>query len=511
MCASAEPEVSLDDVLGRVGAFGRYQLNALCMLAFVYATNSIYNVNYVFAVEDVRYRCRTPESEDTNATTSDACAEYTATGAVCSSSHYDIIYDVPDSFMAEFELGCQEWKAALVGTAHCFGSMVGLLFQGQISDNFGRKWAAVVAGSAGALLGVAKSYSGSYWLYVALESLEAAVGDALSPIFMLSIEIVPKSNSILYQMILLNCYTAGLILMPLIAATFTYWRHFLRVIYAPTLLILAYVFCLDESIRWLFSKGRRHEGVRLIKKAAKMNGVQLDAALLDRLQYIEVDVEPSDHKEDGKLLLKTFNSKIMMQRFLVCSVWWFTITLINYGMMISSVLIAGDKYVNFALLMLMDVPANVLYWFVLVRHDRKRTLLISFLIGGLFCVLQPFVPEEYAWVALVLFMSFELLATFSYNIVYMYTSELFPTYTRNSMHALCSSVGRLGSLLAPQIPLLVSYWSGMATVIFGVTSLLSGLLVLLMPETAGTRLPDTVAEAESIGNKRHTRSQPKLL
>lgn len=62
----------------------------------------------------------------------------------------------------------------------------------------------------------------------------------------------------------------------------------------------------------------------------------------------------------------------------------------------------------------------------------------------------------YAWAGLALFMAFETLATFSYNIVYMYTSELFPTYTRNSMHSICSAVGRVGSLLAPQTPLLVS-------------------------------------------------------
>lgn len=56
---------------------------------------------------------------------------------------------------------------------------------------------------------------------------------------------------------------------------------------------------------------------------------------------------------------------------------------------------------------------------------------------------------------LALFMLFEMLATFSYNIVYMYTSELFPTYTRNSMHSICSAIGRVGSLIAPQTPLLV--------------------------------------------------------
>ena len=46
----------LDDVLGQLGAFGRHQAVTMAMLALVYATNSMYNVNYVFAVEEVGYR-----------------------------------------------------------------------------------------------------------------------------------------------------------------------------------------------------------------------------------------------------------------------------------------------------------------------------------------------------------------------------------------------------------------------------------------------------------------------
>lgn len=49
-------QVHLDEVLEGLGAFGKHQLATMCMLALVYATNSMYNVNYVFAVEDVNYR-----------------------------------------------------------------------------------------------------------------------------------------------------------------------------------------------------------------------------------------------------------------------------------------------------------------------------------------------------------------------------------------------------------------------------------------------------------------------
>lgn len=131
-------------------------------------------------------------------------------------------------------------------------------------------------------------------------------------------------------MILLNCYTGGLILMSLIAWIIPYWRYFLRAIYAPSLLALLYPVLLDESARWLLGTGRREEAVKLIQKIAKRNGVQIEKTTLDKLEY----VDESKDVEDKKLLLKTLESRIMLQRFLVCCVWWFTITLINYGMMV---------------------------------------------------------------------------------------------------------------------------------------------------------------------------------
>lgn len=51
-----DKRVHLDDILTQLGAFGKYQLTTLCLISIVYATNSMYNVNYVFAIEDVEYR-----------------------------------------------------------------------------------------------------------------------------------------------------------------------------------------------------------------------------------------------------------------------------------------------------------------------------------------------------------------------------------------------------------------------------------------------------------------------
>lgn len=46
--------------------------------------------------------------------------------------------------------------------------------------------------------------------------------------------------------------------------------------------------------------------------------------------------------------------------------------------------------------------------------------------------------------------------TISFVILYMYTAEMFPTEIRHSLFGICSMFGRIGSMVAPQTPLLVS-------------------------------------------------------
>lgn len=46
----------------------------------------------------------------------------------------------------------------------------------------------------------------------------------------------------------------------------------------------------------------------------------------------------------------------------------------------------------------------------------------------------------------------------------------------------------------------MQYWIGMPSALFGGLAILSGLLVLTQPETLGTKLPDTLAEAEELGS-----------
>ena len=59
-------------------------------------------------------------------------------------------------------------------------------------------------------------------------------------------------------------------------------------------------------------------------------------------------------------------------------------------------------------------------------------------------------------IQLLLFLMGKFGITISFAVVFVFTAELFPTELRHSMLGTCAMLGRIGSVIAPQTPLLVS-------------------------------------------------------
>ncbi|KAI8432137.1 hypothetical protein MSG28_004620 [Choristoneura fumiferana] len=321
----------------------------------------------------------------------------------------------------------------------------------EIKYRFGRKPLAVITGITGAVCGLAKSFATYYWIYIAFEFLEASLGDPYLPL-----------------------YTLGGMSFPLIKWLVPYWRTCLRVMYTPGLLFILLIYLIDESPRWLLTKGKINIAVQNIENAAKIDKLEIEENL-NMISY-EQDVSANF----TTVIADTFRSRSLLKRFFVCVVWWYTCIFVSHGLTITSVLLEGNKYVNFALVFLMRLPSSILAACVLNKFNRKGPLMSCFIACGLMCITHPFIPKG-----------------LSFTILYIFTSELFPTYTRNSMQALCSALGRR------------AYWTGLPIVLFGVTSLVAAFATLLVPDTGKACLPDTVRQAESLDATESRTSQKK--
>jgi len=71
------------------------------------------------------------------------------------------------------------------------------------------------------------------------------------------------------------------------------------------------------------------------------------------------------------------------------------VTLVYYGLSLNSVSLAGtdNQYLNFILTSLIEAPSYFITWQCMTRLGRRKTLCIMFIVSGIACFVNPFVPD----------------------------------------------------------------------------------------------------------------------
>lgn len=97
----------------------------------------------------------------------------------------------------------------------------------------------------------------------------------------------------------------------------------------------------------------------------------------------------------ARALWRVVRSRALRARLALCAWSWVAVAFVYYGLTINSVALAGDKYVNFALNMAMEVVASLLLAMALERLGRRRAVCGAFLLCGAACV-APFFIGTYS-------------------------------------------------------------------------------------------------------------------
>lgn len=69
-----------------------------------------------------------------------------------------------------------------------------------------------------------------------------------------------------------------------------------------------------------------------------------------------------------------------------------TITLVYYGLSLTSVEFSGNKYLNFMLVNIVEVPAFLSSWYFMEHFSRRNTQAFSFLFSGIGCIMVNLIP-----------------------------------------------------------------------------------------------------------------------
>lgn len=123
-------------------------------------------------------------------------------------------------------------------------------------------------------------------------------------------------------------------------------------------------------------------------------------------------------------------------------------------------------------------------------------------------LLSLIVPQNINWLVITLTMLGKMSITASYGTIYLFSVEQFPTVIRNVALGMCSMSARFGSTLSPFLIYLGTVvWKPLPFLIFGIGAFLGGLITCFLPETYKQDLPDTMHDAEKLGQQNNNLEQ----
>lgn len=326
--------------------------------------------------------------------------------------------------------------------------------------SYGRRTALVIALMFGGIFGILRSFAVNYTMFLTTEFLDPLFSaGCYTSAFVLGMEFLGPKHRVMGGCIISCFYAVGGVMIGLVGYFFPYWRHFLLILYAPCLLGFLYLFFVPESVRWLATQHRYDEVAKVVMRVAEVNGRQISEISLAQLENSkkEEKAAKANAKNGPKFpIMAAFKSRKLVIRLIVCSFCWLTNTFVYYGLNLSAVSLDGNKYYNFILSNVIEIPAHILALLLVNKIGRRWSMCGSLILAGFSCIAIEMVPTDEDNVRFFLYLIGKFSISISFTIVYVYTAELFPTSLRNSLLGICSMFGRFGSISAPQTPLLVS-------------------------------------------------------
>jgi OCT family organic cation transporter-like MFS transporter 4/5 len=194
-------------------------------------------------------------------------------------------------------------------------------------------------------------------------------------------------------------------------------------------------------------------------------------------------------------LFRTFNLRV---KTLVLAYAWTVCSALYYVLLLDQSELSSDPYLGFVVTAAVQLPGYLYVIFTLERpfFGRKRSMCAFLVLSGLCLCIHPCISgrsQPMLKVAVSIFGRF--CANCSYTILNLFSAEQFPTVVRGVGVGFTLVVSRFGTILAPYILLLGPH----APILFGIAAVSAGLVSLVLPETLGHPLPETIEDGEARG------------
>ncbi|XP_053601030.1 beta-alanine transporter-like [Plodia interpunctella] len=519
-----------DDVMERIivhiGDMGTYQRWLVAaMLPFAVAMAFSYSVQMFIAATPQQHWCKVPELQvlsvelrrnlsvpftdeppgwdrcmmyDTNYTQvlSTLTRPPTGTPVVPCRYGWEFLFDdIPYSTVInEREWVCDRAAyAPFAQSVYFVGSLFGVAFFGFLGDKYGRLPAFIGANIIGFIGSISTIFTVGAWDFALSRFVTGVSNDAgYTMIYIIILEFIGArhrtwvSNAVLG----IGC-TVAQVLLPWMAIKMADWRTLTVVTSIPFVLALATPWIVPESVRWLSSSGQVKRALKILRRFERINNTKIPQDVIDEF------VATSNKKRESNESLTALFQSPRLRNCLFVLILVSIIASIGIDAIIRlSENIGSSLFVTFAASSAAELPALALVTVTLDRFGRRAVIAATLLLTSVFSFMCAAIPRGIFQAIVAVTLRF--FVNMSFSALLQLGPETLPTPVRSSGNSLIHLTVFLGTVVSPYVVYSGTIWVPLPLITIGVISIVGTLASLLLPETKGQPMPQTLADGERL-------------
>ncbi|KAJ1154866.1 hypothetical protein NDU88_007609 [Pleurodeles waltl] len=407
----------------------------------------------------------------------------------------DSIY-ILDRSVTWYNLVCaNSWRLDLTQAVLNLGFLMGAFTLGYAADRYGRKVTYLISSFGTGLCGIIVAFAPNFYVFVIFRFLQGVFAKGTwMTCYVIVTELVGSEQRRIVGIVVQMFFTLGVMLIPGVAYFIPTWQGIQLAISLPNFLFLLYYWLVPESPRWLLTRKKQEKAMRIMCTIANNNGKYMSTT------YKEMTV--SDDEVTNPAFLDLVRTSQMRKCTFILMYAWFTSAVVYQGLVMRLGIVSGSLYTDFFISAVVEVPAAILILLSIDRIGRRLPFALSNLVAAVACLVTAFLPEDILWLKITIATLGRLGITMAFEIVYFVNTEIYPTSLRNFGVSMCSGMCDLGGIIAPFLLYrLAAVWLELPLIIFGILALICGCLVLLLPETMGIPLPETIQDVENLSRR----------
>ncbi|XP_072228190.1 synaptic vesicle 2-related protein-like [Leuresthes tenuis] len=418
------------------------------------------------------------------------------------------------------QLHC-EWRlpsyeVALITSVVFIGMGLSSPVWGNVSDKYGRRVGLTICMCWTLFYGLLSAFAPVYgWLLFLRGLVGFGIGGAPQSVTLYS-EFLPVKSRGTCIMLIAAFWAIGAVFEVLLALWIMPtlgWRWLLGLSTLPVAIFVCFCFWLPESPRFDVLTGRREKAMATLTRIAKENGKAMPQGAL-------IDYKQTERGQIKDLFSPQYRRTTLLLWFI-----WFANAFSYYGIVLltTELFQAGDScgvtqggkieprcsleckyltstdYKDLLWTTLAEFPGLLVILLAIDYIGRKKSMALCFFMFSL-CILPLFACIGRIALTIFIFISRAFISG-GYQVVFVYTPEVFPTEIRALAMGTSSAVARVGALITPFVAQVLLRTSVYLTLsVYCCCCLLAGVASLILPvETLGRSLQESSFEQEAEG------------